>query len=142
MNMDISMGIFAFVAIIAVAVFTLQSVVHWTNAQSTGRRARERHALLAKLAEQPRDSADLVIALLREEDAKDEARRLDRRRARRAEGMQAGLVLVAAGTGLGVFLAGLDTSEAVWPIGLMLVLIGLVLFAFAYFSRMDSSKAG
>ena len=138
------MSVFFMVAIIVVAGATAASVTHWTNVRSEERRTRERYALLAKLAEQPRESAEVVIALLREEDAKDEQRRLERRperrRAKRAEGLQAGLVLVAIGAGLAFFLAGLDTSgQRVWPIGLMLVLMGLVLFGFAYFSKVDSS---
>ncbi len=138
------MSVFLMVAIIVVAGATAGSVAHWTNARSEERRTRERYALLARLAEQPRESAEIVIALLREEDARDEQRRLEqrpeRRRAKRAEGMQAGLVLVAVGTGLAFFLAGLDTSgQRVWPVGLMLVLMGLVLFGFAFFSKADSS---
>ncbi len=125
---------FLAVVIIAVVVLTLQSVVQWRTTQSHDRRTRERYALLAKIAEQPRESADLVVALLREEDARDEARRLERRRSRRLEGMQGGLVVVTVGLGLTIFFASLDTVEA-WPIGLMLVLMGLVLFAFAYFSK-------
>lgn len=138
------MSVFFMVAIIVVARATAASVTHWVDARSAERRTRERYALLAKLAEQPRESAEIVIALLREEDAKEEQRRLEqrpeRRRAKRAEGMQGGLALIAVGAGLAFFLSGLDTSgQRVWPIGLMLVLIGLVLFGFAYLSKVDSS---
>lgn len=140
------MSVFLMVAIIVVAGVTAQSVAQWTDARSAERRTRERYALLAKLAEQPRESAEVVIALLREEDAKDERRRMEprpvQRQAQRTHGMKAGLMLVAIGAGLAFFIAGLDTSgERVWPIGLVPILMGLVLFGFAYFSKADSSQA-
>jgi len=127
---------FFMAALIVVAFFGLQAVVHWTTARSAERRTRERYALLAKVAEQPRETADVVIALLREEDGKEEARRRERRRVRRIEQMQSGLILVAIGTGLGAFLWALD--RPLWTLGLILVLTGVVLFAFAYFSKQES----
>ena len=130
------MNPFFMAALIVVAFFGLQAVVHWTTARSAERRTRERYALLAKVAEQPRETADVVIALLREEDGKEEARRRERRRVRRIEQMQSGLILVAIGTGLGAFLWAL--SRPLWTLGLILVLTGVVLFAFAYFSKQES----
>jgi Flp pilus assembly protein TadB len=131
---------FLMAAVIVVAFFSLQAVVHWTTARSAERRTRERYALLAKVAEQPRETADVVIALLREDDAKDDLRRRERRRIHRLGQLLGGLMIVAVGVGLGVFLWALVPDKPLWLIGLMLVLMGLVLFNFAYFAKPESPK--
>lgn len=131
---------FILVAVLAVAIFSMKTFAGWANLRHDERRMHERYALLARLAEQPRENADLVIALLREEEASDEQRRMERRRSRRREGMKAGALLMAVGTGLGIFLANLDASEPVWLIGLMLVLMGAVLSAFAFFGKTGSAR--
>jgi uncharacterized membrane protein len=124
------------IAIIVVGVFAAHGVKHWLNARSAERRMRERYALLAKLAAEPNANTELVVKLIREDDAKEEERRLERQRRRRPEQIQSGLVLVAVGIGLAVFLSFLDTGgQPVWLIGLMLVLMGLVLSGFSYLSK-------
>ena len=61
------LGQFLFLAAGAVGLFTYLSVAHWVDAQSAERQARERFAVLRKIAEQPSDSAKLVLDLLRED---------------------------------------------------------------------------
>jgi hypothetical protein len=134
--------IFLFAGMIAVAGLTAKSIVNWLNARADERRIRERYALLARLAEQPRESTDIVIALLKEDDAKEDMRRYERRLAKRRESMAAGGILTATGIGMTVFLAGLNSSERVWPIGGMIILMGLVLFGFSWNASCGPAPTG
>lgn len=131
-----------FIIVIVVAAFTMSVVMHWLNTRRAEQRTRERYALLAKLAEQPRESADLIIALLREEDAKEEAGRLKRLMSHRRERMQGGAILIAVGIGIGIFFDRLlpNPGHLLWPVGVIPAFIGMVILAFAYFSKEDSSK--
>jgi hypothetical protein len=135
-------AMFLFAGMIAVSVFTVQSIVTWLNARAAERRMHERYTLLARLAEQPRESADIVIALLKEDDAKEDWLRYERRLAKRREGMLAGAILTATGVGMAVFLAGLNSSERVWPIGGMIILMGLVLFVFSWNASCGPAPTG
>lgn len=128
-----------FAAIIVVTVFVMQGVNAWVAARSAERRTRERYALLAKLADQPRENVDVVISMLREDDAREQTRYIEKRRAARTDAMRGGAMLMAVGFGLSAFLANLTTSQRIWPVGLVLILMGLVIAGFAYFSREGSS---
>jgi hypothetical protein len=110
-----------------IGVFGFLAIGAWAGARASERKAQARYALLAKAAEQPAESARLVIEFLRE----DEARRArDRAIQSRRGGMQGGAVIMAVGAGLSVFLRYIQPNETVWPIGLTLVFVGLVLFCF------------
>ena len=79
-----NVALFYFVATATVAVFAFLSVAHWVSSRTKERMARERYALLRKVADQPADTARLVLDKLREDDARP-GRRALRREARRAE---------------------------------------------------------
>jgi hypothetical protein len=114
-------------AALFIGVFGFLAIGAWAGARASERKAQARYALLAKAAEQPAESARLVIEFLRE----DEARRArDSALQARRGGMQGGAVIMAVGVGLSLFLRYLEPNEVVWPLGLMLVFVGLVLFGF------------
>src|SRR5262245_2594642 len=95
-----NVALFLFIAAATCAVFAFLSVAYWVTARSDERKARDRYALLRKIAEQPAESAQLVIALVREEDARLEQRARNRARQARRDSMQSGAILIAIGLGL------------------------------------------
>ena len=129
------LGQFLFLAAGAVALFAFLSVAHWVDAGTTERQSRDRLALLRRVAEQSPESAQLVLEQLRQEEGI--ARERENRKARRARrnGMQAGALLIALGIGFGVAFALVAKREPVWILGLIPILAGLVVFAFAAFDK-------
>jgi len=132
---------FLFFAAGAIGLFAYLSVVHWVNARAKEGQARDRLALLRRLADQSPDSAQLVIEQLRREEAI--AREYERREARKARrnGMQTGVILIAVGIGFAAAFAVMSQGrrEPVWVLGLLPALVGVVIFAFAAF---DESNDG
>jgi hypothetical protein len=129
-------GQFLFLAAGAAGLFAYLSVAHWVDARTRDRQARDRLALLRKVAEQSPESARLVFEQLRQEEAI--ARERERREARksRRNGMQAGVMLIALGIALGVMFAVVASKrEPVWIMGLIPISVGVVLFAFAAFDK-------
>ena len=128
------LGQFLFLAAGAVGLFAYLSVAHWVNAQTAERQARERFAVLKKIAEQPSESAKLVLDLLREEEARARELELKKEWKSRRDGMQAGTLMVALGLGLAAMFA-IVSSRQNWVIGLVPVLVGIVIFVFAALNR-------
>lgn len=126
---------YLFVAAFVIALFGFLSTAHWVTTRAQERKARERYTLLRKIAEQPVESAQLVLALLREDDAKEEAARERAAKRSRTDSMQGGWILIAAGAGLSIFLSAVAPDKAVWTVGIMLGLIGIVMLVFAIFSK-------
>jgi hypothetical protein len=127
-----NVALFLFIAATIVAVFAFLSVALWVGARADERKTRDRYALLRKISEQPAERAELVLALVREDDARRERAALRKAEQARRDGMQAGSILVAVGTGLSILLYTVAPNERVWTAGLMLVFIGLVVFGFAF----------
>jgi hypothetical protein len=127
-------GQFLFLAAGAVGLFAYLSVAHWVNAQTAERQARERFSVLKKIAEQPTDSAKLVLDLLREEETRARELELKKEWKSRRDGMQAGMLMIALGVGL-IAMFAIATSRRNWVIGLVPVLVGVVIFVFAALNR-------
>jgi Flp pilus assembly protein TadB len=136
-----NVALFLFIAAATLAVFAFLSVVYWVTARADERKTRDRYALLRKIAEQPAESAQLVIALVREEDARLEQRARNRAHQARRDGMQSGAILIAVNVGLSLMLYTTASGSQVWTVGLIPGLIGVVLFLFAFFSRPSKSDA-
>ena len=121
-------------AALFIGVFGFLAVGAWAGARASERKAQARYALLSKAAEQPTESARLIVEFLREDEAK---RKREKAISGRREGMLGGAVIIAAGVGLAIFLYYIMPNEPkqVWPVGLMGVLIGVVIFGFAFFSK-------
>jgi Domain of unknown function (DUF6249) len=132
-------GQFLFLAAGAVGLFAYLSVAHWVDARARDRQARDRLALLRRVAEQSPESAQSVLEQLRQEEAI--AREHQRREAlkSRRNGMQAGAIMIALGIGFGVVFALVARREPVWIIGLIPILIGVVVFAFAALDKSNDT---
>ena len=126
---------FLFLAAGAVGLFTFVTVAHWVDAQASERLSRERYALLKKIAEQPTGSADRVLEILREEDARaSEKERKKELRARR-NSLQAGALLVAFGLGVATMFAIARPHRAEWVMGLVPIFLGVVVLGFNAWQR-------
>ena len=133
MTDDVAM--FLFLAAGSVALFAFLSVAHWVSTHSAERMALERMALFRKLAETPVDAAAIVLAQLREDDARREHQERIKAQRNRRDSRQGGLVVLAVGIGLSIFLKAVAPEDAVWTLGIMLMLIGIVLVSFTFFRQ-------
>lgn len=108
-------------------VFAWTSVTYWISARAAERRMRERYALLKHLSERPAETVQVVLEQLRQDDAKEEERLRARAAVMRRGKMEGAFILLALGASLGLFLYYLAPGGALWMIGLMPALIGVVL---------------
>jgi hypothetical protein len=108
-----------------IALFTFLAVASWAGARRKEREAYYKSETLKKIAEMQGGSAGPILELLREED------RIEGRR--RSEGRRLfGLITIAVGIGLGVFLKAMDQNEPAYLVGLIPLLIGVSLLAYVY----------
>jgi hypothetical protein len=128
MNPEIGMAgaLFGFLAVGAIALFTMISIASWSDARRKEREAYYKNDMLKKLAESQGPGVNSAIELLREQD------RIGAIRAR--QGLKiGGMVMVAIGLGLLVFLRALITDEPIYLCGLLVLLIGVALFGSSWF---------
>jgi hypothetical protein len=120
-----AMGLFGFLAVGALALFTMISVSSWADARRKEREAYYKSDMLKKVSEAQGPGAASALELLREETKIETARR--------KQGMKiGGLVCFAAGLGTLVLLKALVTEEPVYLSGLIVMLIGIALFGGSY----------
>jgi len=132
-------GQFIFLAAGAIALFSFLSVGAWAGNRTAERIAIERLALYRKLAESPTSAIELVLAHLREEEARQESKDRERARWSRRETRQGGAILLAVGIGLCVFLQYVAPNQGVWTLGILVILIGVVIFGFTFFDKSASA---
>ena len=132
------LGLFLFLAAGAVGLFAYLSVAHWVTARIEDRQRRDRIALLRKVAEQTPEGARSVFDHLREEEATMRQKEVKKELQARRNGIQAGAILIAIGIGLGITFAVLTRRG--WAIGMVPMLVGLVVLAFAAFNTPDAVR--
>jgi hypothetical protein len=124
-----AMGLFLFLAVGAIALFSMVSVAVWSEARRKEREAYYKNDMLKKLADTPGPGATSALELLREE-----ARlgALQKRQGLRI----GGLVMAAIGIGVMILLKALVTDEPVYLAGLLVLLIGVALYGSSYLVTM------
>lgn len=116
-----AMSVFGFLAVGAIALFTMISITAWSDARRKEREAYYKNDMLKKVAESQGPGAASALELLREE------HRLAT--VQRKQGLKTGgLIVAAAGLGLLIFLHALIHDAPIYLVGLMVLLIGAALF--------------
>ena len=109
----------------SIALFSFLGVASWSDARRKEREAYYTSETLKKIAESSGESAKSALELLREQERNAVKRRL--------EGMKlGGLITAAVGIGVIVLLRGLEHEEPVYLVGVIPLLIGLALLAYAF----------
>jgi len=124
------MHLFVFLGIGSIALFSFLAVATWSGERRREREAYYRNETIRKIAESQGAGNANAMELLREED------RIATRR--RREGQQlGGLITMAVGIGIMVFLGAITAKEGPHPepvylVGLIPLLIGLALLVYVY----------
>lgn len=122
---DIPGGVFFFLAAAAVAMFAFIAVTTWSDSRRREREAFYRSDTLKKIAEMEGSAAARALDFLRDEQ-KAAARRL-------RDGVKlGGLITLAAGIGLTVFLRALLADEPVYMVGLIPTLVGAAMLLYSF----------
>lgn len=124
-------ALFGFLAVGAVALFSFIAVASWSDNRRRERESYYRNDMLKKLAESPGAGAAAAIELLHEEDRLRVVRK-------RQEMKIGGVVLVAVGLGVFIFLQALIRHAPIFMAGPMIMLIGVALFGGSYFLRVPT----
>jgi hypothetical protein len=118
--------VFLFLSVAAASLFSFIAVAVWSQERRREREAYYRSETLKKLSEMQGAGSSTLIEFVREED-KIAFRRLQ-------EGLKlGGLVTVAVGIALMVFIRAVDRENSAYLIGLIPSLIGVALLGYAYF---------
>jgi len=120
-----AMALFGFLAVAAVAVFSMVSIVNWSDARRKEREAYYKNDMLKKVSESQGPGAAGALQIMREE------ARLEALKTR--QGLKiGGLVMVAIGIGLMVFLRAVIHDAPIFLVGLLVLLIGVALYGGSY----------
>jgi hypothetical protein len=113
-------------AVGALALFGFLAVASWSEERRKERESFYRSEVLKKLVDNPGSDTKPVFDMIREE----ENNRLRRRR----EGlMLGGFITTAVGIGVMFFLDRITGEEAIWTVGIIPLLIGVILACFGLF---------
>lgn len=120
-------GVFLFLTIAAVALFSFEAVAKWATERRREREAYYKNETVRRIAEAQGAGQTAAVEFLREQE-KIEARH------RRESQKLGGLITAAVGVGMMVFLAAVtrDEREPVYLAGLIPLLIGMALLGYAY----------
>jgi hypothetical protein len=124
-----AIGLFLFLSVLMISIFTFVSIAVWTEARRKEREAYYKSESLRRIAEIPGDGAKYVIEIMREEER---VRQANERvgEIKKVQGMKiGGIVNIAVGLGLMVFLYFLVNKgdKPVYLVGLIPAFIGLAL---------------
>ena len=117
-----------FLPVLMVAVFTFVSIAAWSDSRRREREAFYRSEVLKKAAESAGTGGTAALELMREQERVD--------RGRRREGQRlGGLITLAVGTGLMIFLHAVVSEEPVYLVGLIPTFVGVALLVYGFLSR-------
>jgi hypothetical protein len=113
------------VSVGAVSLFTFIAVAAWSDNRRKEREAYYKSEIVKKMVESQASGGGSALEYLREEE------KLATRR--RVEGLKlGGMITFAVGIGLMIFLRAIDRSGPTYLVGMIPLLVGLVLWLFAY----------
>jgi Domain of unknown function (DUF6249) len=114
-------------SLVVVALFSFLSVMVWSRERRREREAYYRSDALKKIAEAHGTGSSVVLEVLREEEK-------IARRGRRETQKVSGLVTIAAGLGMTIFLSVVDRRDPdpAYVVGVIPVLVGVALLVYAY----------
>ena len=126
-------GLFLFLSVVMVSVFSFVSIAVWTEARRKEREAYYKAESTRRLAEMPAEAAQHVIAMLQEEQRIRQAE-LRTKEVKVIEGMKiGGLVNIAVGVALMFLIRGTSQENSAYLVGLIPGLIGVALLVYALF---------
>jgi hypothetical protein len=136
--MEGSAALFLFLAVGVASLFSFIAVATWAGARHAERETYYRTELIKKAMESPSAAG---LDYLRERDREMASRAAHKTRSGIRLG---GLVAVAAGVGLMVFLRGISlesigNERGVYLLGLIPILVGVTLFGYSFFSPTEKS---
>lgn len=124
--------VFVFLAVGAVALFSMISVATWSEARRKERESYYKNDMLKKLADSQGPGANSALELMREE--------VRIATLRTKQGLQiGGLITAAAGLGVLIFLRFLlGPDQGVWLCGLIPLFVGIALFGSALIVKAEA----
>jgi hypothetical protein len=126
-------GLFEFLGLTIVMVFTFVSVAVWSESRRKEREAYYKSEMMRRITESTGDGGKQVLEIMKEEERIRQGARREKD-VRAIEGLKiGGLVNIGLGLGLCVFIHSLGGAEAPYLVGLIPGLIGVALLAYALF---------
>ena len=126
-------GLFLFLSVVMVSVFSFVSIAVWTEARRKERESYYKTESTRRLAEMPAEAAQQVIEVLKEEERIRQAE-LRTKEVKTIEGMKiGGLVNIAIGVALMFLIRGTSQENSAYLVGLIPGLIGVALLVYALF---------
>jgi Flp pilus assembly protein TadB len=125
MEVQTIQSVFLFLSVGAVSLFSFIAVVGWSQARSSERKAYYKYEMFKKLGETEGPAAASVLELLREQEKNAQVRQ-------REKAKLSGLITVAGGVALIVFLRQFLLHSPVYLCGLIPLFIGAAQLAYVY----------
>lgn len=114
-----------FVPVLMICVFSFLSIAVWSNARRSERESFYRSEMLKKLSESAGSGGTTVLEIMREQERAAV-------RSRRAGHKVGGLIAIAVGMGLVMFLAPLGAKQPIFLVAAIPMFVGVALLASAY----------
>lgn len=130
-----AMSVFGFLAVASIALFTMITVSSWAEARRKERESYYRNDMLKKLADVQGAGAEAALQIIREQ-ARLEA--VERRQGLRI----GGLVMLAVGLGVMIFLHALIPHAPIYLSGPLIMLIGVALYGASYVVTTEPPAGG